>query len=463
MEEEKSNKLDSIQSAPDKKKENQQLSEEPISIETEKSSKKIWIIVLISILVLIVIIGGILIFYNQSSKPKLQSESTLQLKKLCGPKGMGKEYSVLNCNISCEQDSDCKYTCGCGAINKDETCNDGGVIYDCVDTEVLCVNNKCVMGEEITNSIDYLKETEYKPLNDVSRCKSNLENLSTNDKDTCYTINATEKNYARPSLCDKISDITRKNLCYMEIANRIKDSNICDKITDDKIKNGCVIYSEEIYIEDDIVKDIQLSQLDNDISQQINSIENLFIQEGSLSDDILEQQINLLLDKITEKENLINNEEITNTAEYTISNFDNCSNIESYEDKNWYNDLKKSLSERNILLENISDSCFSDEGQILILKKQGSYCNFGNIYRYDINKKILEMAVIMDKETGCLASPNEFGKRENDIIKLIGIWADAGCDSEMYFDYNYISNIVELKKEFGYCLQDKENGTWIEY
>ena len=49
---------------------------------------------------------------------------------------------------SCEQDSDCKYTCGCGAINKDETCPDEGVVYDCVDHETECENGICVIVEE---------------------------------------------------------------------------------------------------------------------------------------------------------------------------------------------------------------------------------------------------------------------------------------------------------------------------
>lgn len=54
----------------------------------------------------------------------------------------------------CEQDSDCKYTCGCGAINKNEICHDEGATYDCVNHEVRCENNICITGEEIIGGIN---------------------------------------------------------------------------------------------------------------------------------------------------------------------------------------------------------------------------------------------------------------------------------------------------------------------
>lgn len=42
----------------------------------------------------------------------------------------------------CKMDSDCKYACGCGAINKDENCN---VLAKCfADLPVKCAAGKCV-------------------------------------------------------------------------------------------------------------------------------------------------------------------------------------------------------------------------------------------------------------------------------------------------------------------------------
>ncbi|MCK5475146.1 MAG: hypothetical protein KAI71_01005 [Candidatus Pacebacteria bacterium] len=53
-----------------------------------------------------------------------------------------------SCDNDCQIDEDCKFTCGCGAINKNEVCQDEGIIYDCVDHYVSCENNKCILGEE---------------------------------------------------------------------------------------------------------------------------------------------------------------------------------------------------------------------------------------------------------------------------------------------------------------------------
>jgi hypothetical protein len=73
----------------------------------------------------------------------------LKSKQICGLKGMGPNYDESNCDISCMLNEDCKYVCGCGAINKNEVCHDEGIMYDCVDSEVKCKNNKCIVGEEI--------------------------------------------------------------------------------------------------------------------------------------------------------------------------------------------------------------------------------------------------------------------------------------------------------------------------
>ena len=68
---------------------------------------------------------------------------------ICGPKGMGINYDVLYCDETCNVDDDCKFTCGCGAINKNEICHDEGITYDCVDHEVKCKEGRCIIGKEI--------------------------------------------------------------------------------------------------------------------------------------------------------------------------------------------------------------------------------------------------------------------------------------------------------------------------
>jgi len=96
--------------------------------------------ILIGILVIVVIIVGAWWILNN-----IFIEKPLQM---CGPSGKYYWVDISNCNKSCLTDEDCKFTCGCGAINKNEICHDPGATYDCVDHEVKCENSICVVGEE---------------------------------------------------------------------------------------------------------------------------------------------------------------------------------------------------------------------------------------------------------------------------------------------------------------------------
>ncbi|MBR9704544.1 hypothetical protein GOV12_03975 [Candidatus Pacearchaeota archaeon] len=94
-----------------------------------------WKIFLISFLIVFVIIAGIKIYVEMNSKP-------------CS---IGKRE---NCNTFCQQDSDCKFDCGCGPLNIKEKCDILGSIYDCLNIDVKCEENKCVSIPTI-GSIDF--------------------------------------------------------------------------------------------------------------------------------------------------------------------------------------------------------------------------------------------------------------------------------------------------------------------
>ncbi len=111
------------------------------------------------------------------------SQNIQDSKGICGPKAAGLNYSGLYCDKSCKTDNDCKFTCGCGAINKNEICRDEGVIYDCVDCEAICEEGKCIegkelLGEEVVITTD---KTEYEQGEMVEiTVKNNL------DKTICF-------------------------------------------------------------------------------------------------------------------------------------------------------------------------------------------------------------------------------------------------------------------------------------
>ncbi|MDO8459581.1 MAG: hypothetical protein Q7S74_00585 [Nanoarchaeota archaeon] len=72
-------------------------------------------------------------------------------KNNCDPSSSLYKFGLSSCNNHCTIDNDCKFTCGCGAINNNENCNDKGIVYDCVDMDVTCKSNKCVLGSELSS------------------------------------------------------------------------------------------------------------------------------------------------------------------------------------------------------------------------------------------------------------------------------------------------------------------------
>jgi len=85
------------------------------------------------IVIIFIIAVGLLICNNQN---------ILGLKGICGPP-IDSNHDLLYCDKSCDTKSDCKFTCGCGAINKNEICHDEGIIYDCEYPNVTCKSNRC--------------------------------------------------------------------------------------------------------------------------------------------------------------------------------------------------------------------------------------------------------------------------------------------------------------------------------
>ncbi|HOV97820.1 MAG TPA: hypothetical protein PLW49_02270 [bacterium] len=100
--------------------------------------------ILVGILVVVILVtSGWWIWKNQTVKGlDFESNGT------CGLKASGSNYDISYCDRSCNLDIDCQFTCGCGAVNKNEICHDEGIIYDCVERYVKCEEKKCVALEE---------------------------------------------------------------------------------------------------------------------------------------------------------------------------------------------------------------------------------------------------------------------------------------------------------------------------
>lgn len=114
------------------------------------------------VIVLVVIVGGGIFYWGWINRFETKPVS------ICGLNGEYEWINISNCNKSCQLDEDCIFTCGCGAINKNETCYNEGAIYDCVDHEVSCKDSVCVAYEEkIGDEADQKQEVEQVHLNNL--------------------------------------------------------------------------------------------------------------------------------------------------------------------------------------------------------------------------------------------------------------------------------------------------------
>jgi len=109
------------------------------------------------------------------------------------------------------------------------------------------------------------------------------------------------------------------------------------------------------------------------------------------------------------------------------------------------------------------EGCLAKDGTAFVAVFPGEYMGGGNyIFRYDINKNILEDAQKVNENNENDAyglswtdPPTSFGKRVGNIIKMTGGSGDAGCSSSTEFDYDIVANQIKLTKRCTHCQEEK--------
>ncbi|MBN2096666.1 hypothetical protein JW752_04730 [Candidatus Peregrinibacteria bacterium] len=145
----------------------------------------------------------------------------------------------------------------------------------------------------------------------------------------------------------------------------------------------------------------------------------------------------------------------------SVAPFTRCAHLSTFIYDSWYPDFRKIAMEKGVSLTAATSACFSEKGQILIFIIPRGQCQSSSIYRYNLEKETLFKAEVDDKGRGCLATIEEFGKREGAVIKLEAVEEKNGCRTEQYFDYDYTKNTLTLKREYGIC--DGKEGKWTDY
>jgi len=104
-----------------------------MKIKNKLNNKKIMISVILVVLAAILFIVS---FY-------------IQPEEKCGYHAAGIGYDESYCDKSCNSIDDCKFVCGCGAINKNEICSSPGVEVDCAEpSRIKCISGECISFTE---------------------------------------------------------------------------------------------------------------------------------------------------------------------------------------------------------------------------------------------------------------------------------------------------------------------------
>lgn len=97
--------------------------------------------IMISVILIVLAIG----FFGAS----LYLEFYLKESGKCGSRHAGANYHRDFCDKSCVSADDCKFVCGCEAINKNEDCYKEGIEISCEEpSKIECINEKCVALSE---------------------------------------------------------------------------------------------------------------------------------------------------------------------------------------------------------------------------------------------------------------------------------------------------------------------------
>ena len=146
---------------------------------------------------------------------------------------------------------------------------------------------------------------------------------------------------------------------------------------------------------------------------------------------------------------------------YKDIRFDKCGQISLFIYEDWYSSFADDIKKQFVEPDRITSACYSDDGNMLIALAYTDYCTPPAIFKFNTQTKTLGITKIDGKGVGCISSPKVFGKRVDNVIKLVGTDGDAGCNWENHYDYHFQKNVLELKRKYFVC--EGKEGEWTEY
>lgn len=154
-------------------------------------------------------------------------------------------------------------------------------------------------------------------------------------------------------------------------------------------------------------------------------------------------------------------EELPEEPVYKDIRFDKCGQISMFIYEDWYSSFVDGIKKQFVEPGDITSACYSDDGDMLIALAYTDYCTPPAIFKFNTQTKTLGRTKIDGKGVNCISSPEVFGKRVDNVIKLVGTDGDAGCNWENHYDYHFQKNVLELKRQYFVC--EGKEGKWTDY
>lgn len=163
-------------------------------------------------------------------------------------------------------------------------------------------------------------------------------------------------------------------------------------------------------------------------------------------------------------------EKVIQTLETSLDEqvFDDCGKADKYQDESWYENFIEAFNNAIGDGKQVEELCYAPGDNLVVFAQQAVYCGESQIGRYDVVTNSLEIAEYTNSSGGeCSARPTVFGKRVGNVIKMTGSNGDAGCGTDITFDYDYLKNEYRKTSANSYCYDglsgEKTSESWNYY
>ncbi len=215
-----------------------------------------------------------------------------------------------------------------------------------------------------------------------------------------------------------------------------------------------------------------LSSCSDPVAQKVNNLDQKIVELDQRIADLEARSIKAETESVdastnsdssanpSNQDQTADNSEIQANA-LTEYPFESCKSVSEYSTDDWFSKFKdafalvypaKSGDDYYPNFAKLTNSCYSSVGKVFLFLQPGAAMNAGfHLFKYDIASNKITEAYIQSAGLTTFASPSEFGRRNKELISMIGTAQKEACTESNTFSYNYIENILYLKESCNKC------------